>query len=104
MTIGDAYERMLLAMEDVVGDTLDTTHPRRTETQYWMRTIIAQHLWQQGWKDWQIARVVGRSRCTVNIERQRYREAMELPRVYADVVRLDNNFKTRYYEFFGQDI
>lgn len=104
MTIGDAYERMLQAMEDVTGETLATDPPRRTESQYWMRTIIAQHLWLQGYNDRQIGEVVHRDHSTVFIARSRYRTAMSLPRIYADVVRLEHDFKTRYYEFFGTDI
>lgn len=104
MTIGDAYERMLQAMEDVTGEALETAHPRRTESQYWMRTIIAQHLWKMGWNDRQIGEILHRDHSTIFVARAKYRAAMELPKIYADVVRLTNNFKQRYYDFFGTDI
>lgn len=104
MTIGDAYARMLLAMEDVTGEALLTDPPRRTERQYWMRTIIAQHLWKMGWNDRQIGEVLHRDHSTIFVGRSKYRSAMELPKIFADVVRLENNFKQRYYDFFGTDI
>lgn len=104
MTIFDEYERMRAALEDVTGETLDTEHPRRTETQFWMRATIAHFLYRNGWNDDRIAGILGRNRTTIYCARQRLQQAMDLPRVYWDVTRMIEQFKTHYYELFGQNL
>lgn len=104
MTIYDEFDRMRIAMEDATGVAMETEHPNRTATQYWMRTIIAHFLSVKGWKDGRIAGIFGRDRTTIYTARQRLRQAMELPRVYCDVMENMDAFKRRYFELYGEQL
>lgn len=104
MTIFDEYERAARALEDVTGQTLDTAHPRRTEGEFWTRAIIAQHLRDHGWTDAQAAPLLNRDRTTLLHARLRLHDALRRPSMYADIVRLERQFKTRYNELFRPDL
>lgn len=104
MTIFDDCERALRAMEDVTGTALDTEHPRRTDAEFWTRAVIAQHLYDRGWNDTRIASVLNRHRTTLLHARLRLHDALRRPSMYADIVRLERQFKTRYHELYGQDL
>ena len=69
-----------------------------------MRAIFAHFLCAHGWDDERIAALLGRDRSTVWYGRQRIRQAMDLPRVYRDVIGKINRFKSQYYELYGQNL
>lgn len=104
MTILDDYDRIRTAMEYATGETLDTDHPCRTSSQFWMRAITAHFLYSRGWVDARIARLLGRCRAAIWCSRQRVQEAMELPKVYADVIEIMTKTKEQYYELFGHNL
>lgn len=104
MTIYDEFERCRAAIEAVTGEALDVDRPRRTECQFWMRAIIADTLFMKGWSDERIAGILGRNRTTIIHCRHKLREAMDLPKVYWDIMKEIKSFKDKYYEFFGQNI
>jgi len=98
----DEHARMVLAMEVATGDTLDCDAPKRTERQYWMRAVISAALYAQGWTDDQIGSQMHRNHATIWCCRNRLAAALEMPRIYPDVVRMRNEFNATYYELFGQ--
>lgn len=104
MTIEQTYDRMALAMTAVTGEPFQLTRTRGTDAQCWRRRVIVQALHDAGWSDQRIGDCIGRNHSSITIARHRLQEALSLPRIYPDVVRLQDSFKTKYHELFGQDI
>ena len=100
MTLRQTFDHMVVAML-AAGYPVVLDKGKTSQAEFWPRAIIAYFLYAERWNDRRIAALLNRDRSTITLTRARVQTALDLPDMYDDVVEIIDNFKAKYYEFFG---
>lgn len=76
-------------MEDIIKQPLDET---RSTAQVYARVVLSVHLYECGFSEIEIGRVLDRDHSTINHYRRMYEAAKSIPRSYETLLKLDRVF------------